>query len=56
MEREFTCCLCGKKVQGYGNNPYPLGPKDDKNAECCNACDLTLVVPARLKQLKEDKR
>ncbi len=48
----FICCLCkehsigwGSKGQ-YGNNPSPLQDK----GECCNNCNLSKVIPARLKQ------
>ena len=42
-----TCCLCGKDL-GYefGNNPYPLKTKGD----CCNHCNITKVIPARIEQ------
>lgn len=42
-----TCCICGKQIEGLGNNPYPV----KKNGECCDECNLTQVIPARLKQL-----
>ncbi len=35
MEREFTCCMCGKKFTGYGNDPWPI--KDE--GECCDSCN-----------------
>lgn len=43
----FTCCICGKTVEGYGNNPYPLWNIKDEKAVCCNECD-NLVDSARL--------
>ena len=48
------CCICGKYINGYGNNPYPYGKKDDD--ECCNACNERYVVPARLRIFLESKR
>lgn len=39
------CCLCGKEIKGYGNNPYPLESPDKK---CCDECN-DKVVQARLK-------
>ncbi len=51
-ETGFTCCLCGKHSEGwgdkkqFGNNPQPL--KDD--GECCDECNNTKVIPERLKQ------
>lgn len=38
----FTCCLCGGKFEGFGNNPYPLVGK-----KCCNLCNSNFVVPIR---------
>ena len=39
-----TCCLCGKELEEYGNNPAPL--KD--SGECCDRCNAEKVIPARL--------
>jgi hypothetical protein len=43
------CCLCGIQFVGFGNNPYPL--KDEKH-DCCNDCNTTKVIPARLRVVK----
>ena len=45
----FKCCLCDKVMEGYGNNPDPLVIDDD--AECCDDCNSTKVIPARLAQM-----
>ena len=37
------CCLCGKEIEGYGNNPSPL-----KGDICCDECNATILVPLRL--------
>ena len=42
--KEFKCCLCGKKVKEYGNNPYPLRAR----GKCCDKCNMDLVIPARI--------
>lgn len=49
-EKVIKCCLCGKSFTGYGNNPYPV----DKNPEhrCCDICNVTKVLPARVIELK----
>jgi len=39
------CVLCGKKYEGYGNNARPL-----KEGYCCDLCNITKVIPERLKQ------
>lgn len=48
MEK-FKCCLCDKEVEGYGNNPSPLSENEDD--ECCDECNLTKVIPARINSL-----
>lgn len=45
---EKTCCICGKKFIGWGNNPYPLCDKDDYESRCCDECNDNHVIPARL--------
>lgn len=56
MEKEtkkegFKCCICNQHCLGwgdnkeYGNNPRPV----KLEGECCNACNDTKVIPARLK-------
>lgn len=48
------CCLCDKEFEGFGNNPYPL--VDDKNAYCCDECNFTKVITARIEELKKRER
>lgn len=49
---EFTCCICGKHIKGeWGNNPFPV-----VNAgECCDKCNYTVVIPARLNHFNSQK-
>ena len=44
-----TCVLCGTTFVGYGNNPEPLASFDD--GRCCDDCNTTKVIPARIKRL-----
>jgi len=41
------CVLCGANIIGYGNNPDPLA----KEGECCDHCNVTKVIPERIKRL-----
>ena len=50
MKLKNKCCLCGKEIIGYGNNPAPLKSSVRK---CCDECNLKLVVPARMKMKGE---
>lgn len=43
-----VCCICGKKIEGWGHNPWPI--KD--SGECCSECNYTKVLPERIKNLK----
>lgn len=45
-----VCCLCGKRYEHWGNNPYPLCDEDDRSSRCCNTCNWTKVIPARLQK------
>lgn len=40
------CCIYGEKFTGWGNNPAPVKTR----GECCDACNSSVVVPARLAQ------
>lgn len=46
---KYTCCICKKKEEGWGNNPYPIM----ENGRCCGSCN-TLVIIARLNRMKDD--
>ena len=51
MEKRI-CCICGKEIKGWGNNPYPV----KENGECCDECNTKYVIPARFDELlKGDK-
>ena len=39
------CVLCGQKFGGYGNNAQPV-----KKGQCCGECNITKVIPARMKR------
>lgn len=50
MQEMIECCLCKKLIKmSQSNNPYPV----DTNSEhrCCNECNDTKVIPARLEQI-----
>jgi len=44
MENIKVCCICGKQFKEWGNNPAPI----KQEGECCDNCNWTYVVPARL--------
>lgn len=42
------CCICGKEVEGMGNNPYPVRTE----GLCCRYCNYTVVQPERIRLSK----
>lgn len=46
-----TCCICGNPLGQYGNNPWPLADE----GECCDTCNFTKVVPARIGGINNEK-
>ena len=47
---KFTCCICGKEFNGYGNNPSPI----KEEGRCCDKCN-NLVILERIKNLYSKK-
>jgi len=47
--RSESCCLCKATLGRFGNNPAPLGEREGD--QCCDTCNATRVVPARLAQM-----
>ena len=48
--KEKVCCICGAEIKGYGNNPAPVVL--DEGARCCDECNATVVIPARIEMSK----
>lgn len=57
-DKDIDCVLCDKTLKegarvptwAYGNNAWPLS-----DGQCCDNCNDTKVIPARLKQMKSDR-
>lgn len=51
MEKKETkkCCICGKKFEGWGNNPMPV----KESGVCCDECNINVVLVARLRLMYE---
>lgn len=45
-----TCCICGEKYEGYGNNAEPYA-----HGKCCDACNIKFVIPARIAALHKEQ-
>ena len=52
------CCICGKEIKDYGNNPGGavwktedgkiVMPEFDAEERCCDECNERYVIPGRL--------
>lgn len=47
----MKCVICNKEYEGYGNNAEPIA-----KGMCCDNCNITYVIPARLKQLRVENK
>ena len=46
----MECSICGEEIQDWvGNNPQPVS-----NGRCCNNCNMTIVIPARIKEMSNE--
>ena len=48
---KINCCICGKEIVGFGNDPWPS--KD--SGCCCSECNSTVVIQARIEMLVREK-
>ena len=62
----MKCCICGCKIENYGNNPDGAMWKDENgniveptfNVEdrCCDICDSMYVIPGRIYKLQRSRK
>ena len=48
-DQKNFCVFCGGNVGKWGNNPEPLVDFDKGRA--CSDCNMSVVLPARLKEV-----
>lgn len=41
----WKCSICKKESEGFGHNPEPIKPYDQR---CCDACNNEVVIPVRI--------
>lgn len=46
MAKPAKCSICGQPYYGWGNNAQPVNA-----GRCCDVCNTTAVIPARLQLL-----
>lgn len=51
MLKHERCCICGKEICGWGNNPEPI----KQDGECCDECNAKYVVPARIGEMHKQR-
>lgn len=51
--REMKCCICGREIKGWGNNPWPVN--NNESAKCCDECNGQVVIPARIRGMYKVK-
>lgn len=51
----MKCCICGKEIKGFGNNPIGAVNKKgeyidykEPNDRCCNECNAKYVLVGRM--------
>lgn len=42
--KKQVCCICGKEIKGYDNNPAPY----KNRGRCCDKCNRDYVLPSRM--------
>lgn len=58
----MKCCICGREIKGFGNNPCGALDENGKPIEfgeddrCCDCCNNTHVIPGRLFTLVNKKK
>lgn len=50
LDETSKCSICGIRYLGHGHNAQPVN-----NGRCCETCNITHVITARLSQLKLSK-
>lgn len=58
MSKKDKCCICEAEIVGFGHNPRPIKNKDGQEFEtgkdsCCIDCNYTVVIPERIKIIRE---
>lgn len=45
MPKPKLCAICLRPYEGFGHNPLPI-----KSGRCCDTCNATVVIPARIEE------
>lgn len=50
-KEKLVCSICGKEIEGFGNNAEPIN-----HGKCCDECNATVVIPARLQEIMKNNQ
>ena len=50
----MKCCICGKKIEGHGHNPWPY--IKDKGVKCCDECNGKVLVERVYLSMRNEER
>lgn len=56
------CCICGKEIKGWGNNPWGVLDQNGNpiefsaKDECCDECNKKYVIPGRLQSIFKSRK
>lgn len=48
MKMTYVCSICGKMCEGYPNNADPV-----TDGICCDDCNFSKVIPARIERMNK---
>lgn len=57
----MKCCVCGKELKGYGNDPRGALDENDNLIEwkdedrCCDECNMSRVIPGRINLMMRNR-
>lgn len=49
-EKDKKCSICKEMHSDYGNNAQPIN-----DGVCCDYCNTTMVIPARIRRLIRER-
>jgi hypothetical protein len=49
----MDCSICGNPIPAVGDWTSGNSAEPVNDGRCCDHCDMTVVVPARLKEMRE---
>jgi hypothetical protein len=51
-KKNEKCCICGKTIIGWCNNPWPLR----EDGKCCDECNQKVVAYRIIQMIRKERR